>query len=120
MNYTYTWRITNLEAIREQDSLTNVVATAWWILEGRDENGKYARHWGVQQLNTDNINPDTFTTYENLTEAQVITWVENTLINQESDFGLSGEYENVVEMMKSKLRAIIEEEDVYRNTGIPW
>jgi len=120
MNYTYTWRITNLEAIREQDSLTNVVATAWWILEGRDENGKYARHWGVQQLNTDNINTDTFTTYENLTEAQVIAWVENTLITQESDFGLSEDYDNVVEMMKAKLKDIIEKEDVYRNTGLPW
>lgn len=119
MSSTFTWKILHLERLVEQDSLIDVVATAYWVLEARsDDNGQFARHYGVQQLRTDNINPSTFTDYDSLTEAQVIAWVQASL-NDESDF-YKEDHATFVDYLKYLLEAKIIEEDQYRDTGTPW
>ena len=117
---TYTWKILHLEMIKEMGNVTNVVCRVFWVLEGvRDQDDRYSCDFGVQVLDTDSINEETFTNYENLTEQQVIGWLQTSLNNSAVDWELDGQ-ENMVAYIKNNLATTMEEEDVYRNTGLPW
>lgn len=117
---TYTWKITHLEMIKELGTVSNIVSTVHWVLEARrDSDDRYARDFGVQILDTENINETTFTNYENLTEEQVVGWLQSTLNKHTPEREYEG-YENMVEFLKANLAITLEEQNVYRNTGLPW
>lgn len=118
MSTTFTWKILHLERIIEQDSLTDIVATAHWVLEGRNAYNKFGRHYGIQQLSTDNIDPSTFTSFDNITEAQVIEWVKAALELELADFKEG--HDTYIACLEAHVQKMIDGSDVYRNTGLPW
>ena len=73
MAVTNTWAVVQLECYPEVDGETDVVFTVHWTLTGTD--GTYTGYvYGSQGVS---INPDEpFTPYDQLTEAQVIGWVQ--------------------------------------------
>jgi hypothetical protein len=76
MAVTYTWSVVQMDAYPEEDGKTDVVFNVHWSLAGIDQTYQgYA--YGTQTVS---INPDEpFTPYEDLTEAQVIGWVQNAM-----------------------------------------
>ena len=72
----YTWSISSLDCYPEHEGHTDVVFTAHWRLNGVD--GEHAGSVdGTQSLTLD---PDaTFTPFADLTEAQVIGWVQDAM-----------------------------------------
>lgn len=76
MTTTYTWSVVQMDAYPIYEGHTDVVFTVHWTLTGVD--GEHtAGVYGSVGLTLD---PEaTFTPYADLTEAQVIGWVQNAL-----------------------------------------
>lgn len=73
---TNTWSVVQMDAYPEYEGTADVVFTVHWTLNGTD--GEYAGSvYGSQGLT---LSPDaTFTPYADLTQAQVIGWVQDAL-----------------------------------------
>ena len=73
MTITNTWAVVQMDAYPEEDGETDVVFNVHWTLNGTD--GTYAGSvYGTQGVT---IDPDApFTPSDQLTEAQVIGWVQ--------------------------------------------
>jgi hypothetical protein len=73
---TYTWTIAQLDCAVQENTLSQVVKTVHWHLHATDGTNT------VEMCNTlalQSPDPDAFTAYEALTEADVIGWIENEL-----------------------------------------
>lgn len=77
MSNTYEWKINQLECYPQHEGHTDVVFTVHWDRLASDEAGHNARIYGSQAVTLDAEAP--FTPYEQLTEAQVISWLENAM-----------------------------------------
>jgi hypothetical protein len=78
MEIIYTWEITAMEVILNQDGLSNVVSNIDWRLIATVADKPYTSlHWAKQYVSSPNA--DTFTNYEELTKEQVIIWLESIL-----------------------------------------
>lgn len=76
MATTYTWYVNQLDAYPEHEGNTDVVFTAHWRLSATD--GTYnGSVYGTVGLTLDPENP--FTPFADLTEAQVVGWVQDAL-----------------------------------------
>lgn len=111
-NTVFTWKILNMEAIMSYSSLTNVVRTVYWQIEGKDDDNKYGTHFGHQQLDVDNIDPASFTSYSSLSSAQVVQWVKDAL---------NGDTPNIVSQLEADIQTQMDSEEIgSRLTGLPW
>jgi hypothetical protein len=76
MSITFTWHVTQMEAYPEENDKTNVVFNVHWHLNGIV--GEYRAYaYGAQNVTVDPNAP--FTPYENLTEEQVVGWVQSAM-----------------------------------------
>jgi hypothetical protein len=76
MAITNVWSIQQLNCYPELDGETDVVFTCHWVLNGTD--GAYAGSvYGSVGVSTSSSGA--FTPYEDLTEAQVVSWVQDAL-----------------------------------------
>jgi len=73
MATTYTWAVVQMDAYPEADGDTDVVFNVHWTLTG-EEAGFSGSVYGAQAVSVDPDAP--FTPYVDLTEAQVIGWVQ--------------------------------------------
>lgn len=73
MAVSYSWNVQQMDAYPEYDGETDVVFNVHWTLAGID--GTYQGYaYGTQGVTLDEGSD--FTPYEDLTEAQVIGWVQ--------------------------------------------
>ena len=78
MEIIYTWEITAMEVILNQDGLSNVVSNIDWRLIATVKGQPYtALHWAKQYVSAPDA--DTFTAYDELTKEQVVSWLESVL-----------------------------------------
>ena len=76
MSVTNTWTVTQMNCYPEYDEETDVVFTVHWILTGYE--GEYVGSvYGSCGLSLDETS--TFTPYADLTQEQVIGWVQDAL-----------------------------------------
>jgi hypothetical protein len=74
MANTYNWVISQLECYPQHEGQTDVVFVVHWDRLATDGAGHNARIYGSQSVTLDADAP--FTPFANLTEAQVIGWLE--------------------------------------------
>lgn len=73
----YEWKINQLDCYPQQDDKTDVVFTVHWDRLAADGEGHAARIYGSQAVT---LAPDApFTPYADLTEAQVVGWLEDAM-----------------------------------------
>ena len=76
----YTWKI---KSLKKQDDpsteLGDIIIQTYWECTGTDEVGNSGSFSGATPFESDQVDPETFTTYENLTEAQVIGWIKDVV-----------------------------------------
>lgn len=77
MANTYQWCINQLECYSQHEGKTDVVFTIHWDRVASDGAGHDARVYGSQSVTLDPNAP--FTPFADLTEAQVIGWLEAAL-----------------------------------------
>lgn len=76
MTITNTWTLVQMDAYPEEGGETDVVFNVHWTLAGTD--GTYSGSvYGSQAVSTDPDAP--FTPYADLTEEQVVGWVQNAM-----------------------------------------
>jgi hypothetical protein len=82
MAVTHTWSVNDQLQTRTQDGLSEVVFSVVWRLSSEEtvDGTTYSISSANQiSLNTDNLNPATFTSFADLTEAQVVGWAKDTI-----------------------------------------
>jgi len=82
MAVTHTWSVNDQLQTRTQDGLSEVVFSVVWRLSSEEtvDGTTYSISSGNQiSLNTDNLDPATFTSFADLTEAQVVGWAKATI-----------------------------------------
>ena len=82
MAVTHTWSVDPNLNTRTQDGLSEVVFSVVWNLSSEEtvDGTTYSISSANQiSLNTDNLDPATFTSFADLTEAQVVGWAKDTI-----------------------------------------
>ncbi len=82
MAVTHTWSVSDQLQTRTQDGLSEVVFSVVWRLSSEEtvDGTTYSISSANQiSLNTDNLDPATFTSFADLTEAQVVGWAKDTI-----------------------------------------
>lgn len=74
---TYKWNFPAFDCRVDEDGLTDVVTTVHWIYTGTNEDGINANVYGAQAVPSPS--PEAFVPYPDLTEAEVIGWMEETM-----------------------------------------
>lgn len=85
MTLTYVWK---LKSIKKQDNpsaqLEDIIVQTYWQLTGTDENGDSGTFNGATPFDPQQVDPNNYTQYSNLTEAQVLGWIQDVVTNNES------------------------------------
>ena len=83
MAVTHTWSVNNQLQTRTQDGLSEVVFSVVWNLSSEETvgTGDDAVTYSISSanqisLNTDNLDPSTYTEFADLTETQVVGWAK--------------------------------------------
>jgi hypothetical protein len=115
MALTYTWSIVSL---KKQDNptlqLNDVIIQTYWICSGTDEDGNTGRFHGATAFYPEQIDPENFTAYEDLTEAQVLGWIENAVQ------GDAGYKNHIDEQIQKQIDAIVNPMVEVTGDSLPW
>jgi len=99
---TYTWKLNPLAVKLTDDGLTNVVYRVNWVLAG-DEDSYHNQIYGDVNVPA----PDgVFTPYNDLTEAQVQSWVEAAL-GEEQVAAYKAAIAQQIELQKNPIDAVL-------------
>jgi len=80
MALTYEWKI---KTLRKQDNpsleLNDIIVQTHWECIGTDADGRSGTFSGATPFDPEQVDPDEYTIYENLTEAQVLGWIQDVV-----------------------------------------
>jgi hypothetical protein len=111
MALTYTWAVTSLKKTTD-GSVDNFVVQSTWTCTGTDEDGDSGTFNGATPFPLDSLDPATFIPYEDLTEADVLGWIEAVVV---------GSYKDHVDAQINKQIALIKDPVVDVPEGdFPW
>jgi hypothetical protein len=71
----YTWEFPAFECKPNENGLEKVITNVHWVYKGQDENDISGYIYGNQRLRS--ANPEDFTSFTQISEEQVIVWMEN-------------------------------------------
>ena len=106
----YTWKLTSLKRQNIQN-LSNVVVQTHWKKIGTDEDGNTGEFSGATPFDLSTVDPINFTSYEDLTEEDVLGWIQSVVVS---------DYENhvnaqIAKQIQDKVSPITEV-----TGGFPW
>ena len=113
MALTYTWAVTSLKKTSDPAAgVDNVVVQTTWTCTGTDEDGDSGTFNGATPFPLSTVDPATFIPYEDLTEADVIGWIQAVVV---------GQYKEHVDAQIMKQIALIKDPVVdVPNGDFPW
>ena len=115
MALTYTWAI---KSLKKQDDpstqLNDIIVQTYWTCTGTDENGNSGTFHGATPFEPDQIDPENFTSYEDLTEAQVLGWIED-VVN-----GNPGYKTHIDEQIQKQIDAVVNPKIEVTGDQLPW
>ena len=113
MALTSTWVLTSLKKTTDVAlGIDNVVVQTTWTCTGTDEDGDSGTFSGATPFSLTTVDPDTFVPYEDLTEADVLGWIQAVVV---------GTYQEHVDAQIMKQIALIKDPVVEVNEGqFPW
>lgn len=75
----YTWKLTKLKRATTAE-IENAVVQTYWELTGTDEDGDTGVFTGATPVDINTVDPDNFIPYEQLTEQDVLSWVQAVVV----------------------------------------
>lgn len=114
MTLTYEWKLKSLKR-RDNPSvqLNDIIVQTYWELTGTDENGNSGTFNGATPFDPQQVDPNNYTEYQNLTEEQVLSWIKDVVINNE---GYKAHIdEQIFKQIEAKLVPVVEVTDSF-----PW
>jgi len=111
----YTWKI---NTIKKQDDpsteLNDIIVQTYWECTGTDENGNTGTFNGATPFEPDQVDTANFTAYENLTEAQVIGWIQS-VVNANPGYKA-----HIEEQIQKQIDAIVTPITEVTDGALPW
>jgi len=87
MDLTYTWEILGLKKANDPSvELNDIIVQTYWRVTGESEDGLKGTFDGATPFEPDKVDSENFTSYENLTETQVIGWIQDKVQRHGSDY----------------------------------
>jgi hypothetical protein len=115
MALTYTWKITSLKKQDDPSTeLHDIIVQTYWQCIGTDEDDNSGTFSGATPFEPDQIDPDNFTTYEDLTEAQVIGWIQD-VVNGNPTYKA-----HIDEQIQKQIDAIVRPMVEVQSNALPW
>ena len=115
MALTYSWKI---KSLKKQDDpsaeLNDIIVQTYWECTGTDAAGNSGTFHGATPFEPDQVDPANFTTYENLTEAQVIGWIQDVVNNN------PGYKAHIDEQIQKQIDAIVRPMVEVQADALPW
>lgn len=84
MNLTYTWTLKSLKKI-DAEGFEGIIVGSTWECRGTDEDGFSGVFNGATPFNLNDVDPDNFTPYEELTQSQVLGWIQGVVVGTYKD-----------------------------------
>ena len=113
MSLTYTWALTALK--KQSDAqVTDAVVQTYWTKTGTDADGDSGTFSGATPFDLTTIDPDNFTPYDQLTEAQVLGWIQDTVAAN------SSYSEHIDEQIAGQIALIKQPETEVDEGSFPW
>lgn len=84
MALTYAWALKSLKKA-DIGGMSGVIVQTHWTCTGTDEDGDSGTFHGATPFNPEEVDPDNFTAYESLTEAQVLGWIQSIVVGNYKD-----------------------------------
>jgi len=106
----YTWKLTSLKR-KDSESLKNIIVQTYWEKIGTDENGNTGSFQGATPFDLSSVDPNNFTSYEDLTEEIVLGWIQSVVVN---DYERHVN-EKIKEQIDAKVNPVTEV-----TSGFPW
>lgn len=86
MALTYTWKLTGLKKMDNPSiELNDIIVQTYWECTGTNESGNSGTFTGATPFDPSKVDPADFTSYENLTESQVLGWIQD-LVNNDLNY----------------------------------
>jgi len=115
MTLTYKWKITSLKKTDDPSvELNDIIVQTRWTLTGTDEEGNSGTFTGATPFEPDQVDPVNFTTYETLTEAMVIGWIQEVVNNNPTY------KEHIEEQIQKQIDAIKKPQIEVDSDALPW
>jgi len=100
---TYKWIFSAFDCKVSEEGMQDVVTTVHWRYNGTNEDGISAEVYGAQSVGTPT--PDAFTPYPELSEEQVIGWMESAIDMEAMKANISGQINAIVNPVNVTLQA---------------
>lgn len=78
MSLTYEWSLTSIKKA-DASGLSGIIVQTHWTCKGTDADGDDGTFSGATPFDPAQVDPDNFTAYEDLTEAQVLGWIQEVV-----------------------------------------
>jgi hypothetical protein len=114
MAYTYEWTLDGLTK-SNHENLNDVIVGTRWQVKATDENGSVAVFTGATPFRPADINIDEFTDFQNLTQEQVIGWVQTAVSSS-----YTGYWDHISERLKKSIDAINNQKVDVNWNAFPW
>ena len=115
MALTYEWKIKSLKKKDDPSiQLDDIIVQTYWECTGSDEDGNSGTFHGATPFDPDQIDPENFTAYEDLTEVQVLGWIQDVVNNN------IGYKNHIDEQIQKQIDAIINPMVEVSGDNLPW
>ena len=115
MALTYEWKI---KTLRKQDNpsleLNDIIVQTHWECIGTDADGNSGTFSGATPFDPNQADPEAFTTYENLTEAQVLGWIQDVVNN------MPGYKTHIDVQIQKQIDALVLPVTEITENSLPW
>lgn len=115
MALTYEWSITAVKKATSSNIDDAIVGTRWKVV-GTDEDGNTGEFSGATPFDLNSINTGSFTSYQDLTETQVLDWIKNVVSGSSPTNYWSHINEQITKQIDRSKLSISEVSEVH----LPW
>lgn len=111
----YTWKIKGLTKQNTND-LDNIIIGTRWTVTGTNEDGITGEFQGATPFDLVTVDPNNFTPFEQLTETQVLGWIQNKVSGSSPTSYWDHISERINKQIEEKANVRIQVEE----TELPW
>ena len=111
MALTYVYAVTSLKKTTD-GSIDNAVVQSTWTCTGTDADGDSGVFNGATPFPLSSVDPDNFIPYEELTEADIIGWIQAVVVGSYKDH-IDGQINKQIALIKNPVVEV-------PNNELPW
>lgn len=115
MALTYTWKIRSLKKQDDPSAqLDDIIVQTYWECTGTDSANNSGTFHGATPFEPDRVDADNFTSYEDLTEVQVLGWIQ-AVVNGNPNYKA-----HIDEQIQKQIDAIVRPMVEVQSDALPW